>query len=190
MATPRLGIRRITRYIRWEKPEQGWKKLNTDGACMGLHELAGCGGLVRSADGQWVAGFSKRIGITSNFAAELWGLREGLQLCCNLNISCLEVEIDAKTIVDAVGNPDYVNNIVSPILDDYWLLISKFHHVRFKHCFRQANQCVDGLANKSLRMTADFLRYDSPPVDILDVFEEDLNGMYSVRICPNSSFVV
>ena len=73
---------------------------------MGLHGLAGCGGLVRSADGQWVAGFSKRIGITSNFAAELWGLHEGLQLCCNLNISCLEVEMDAKTIVDAVGNPD------------------------------------------------------------------------------------
>ena len=117
-------------------------------------------------------------------------MREGLQLCCNLNISCLEVEMDAKTIVDAVGNPDYVNNIISPILDDCRLLISKFHRVRFKHCFRQANQCADGLAKKSLRMTADFLRYDSSPVDILDVFEEDLNGMYSVRICPDSSFVV
>ena len=170
MATPRLGIRRITRYIRWEKPEQGWKKLNTDGACMGLHGLAGYGGLVRSVDGQWVAGFSKRIWVTSNFAAKLWGLREGLQFCCNLNISCFEVEMDAKTIVDAVGNPDYVNNIISPILDDCRLLISKFHRVRFKHCFRQANQCAEGLAKKSLRMTADFLRYDSLLVDILDVF--------------------
>ena len=71
VATPRLGIRRITRYIRWEKPKQGWKKLNTDGACMGLHGLASCGGLVRSADGQWVSGFSKRIGVTSSFATEL-----------------------------------------------------------------------------------------------------------------------
>ena len=97
-------------------------------------------------------------------------MREGLQLCCNLNISCLEVEMDAKTIVDAIGNLDYVKNIISPILDDCRLLISKFHHVRFKHRFRQANQCADGLAKKSLRMTTDFLRYDSPPVDILDVF--------------------
>ena len=78
VATPRLGNRRITRYIRWERLEQGWKKLNTDGACIGLYELASCGGLVRSADGQWVAGFNKRIGVTSSFAAELWGLREGL----------------------------------------------------------------------------------------------------------------
>ena len=170
MATPRLGIRRITRYIWWEKSEQGWKKLNTDGAYMGLHGLAGCGGLVRSADGQWVARFSKRIGVTSSFAAKLWGLREGLQLCYNLNISCLEVEMDAKTIADAVGNPDCVNSIISPILDDCRLLISKFHRVRFKHCFQQENQCADGLAKKSLRMTADFLRYDSLLVDILDVF--------------------
>ena len=98
--------------------------------------------------------------------------------------------MDAKTIVDVVGNLDYVNNIISPILDDCRLLTSKFQHVRFKHCFRQANQCTDGLAKKSLRMSADFLSYDSSPVDILDVFEGDLNGMYSVRICPDSSFVV
>ena len=98
--------------------------------------------------------------------------------------------MDAKTIVDVVGNLDYVNNIISPILDDCRLLISKFQHVRFKHCFRQANQCADSLAKKSLRMSADFLSYDSSPVDILDVFEGDLNGMYSFRICHDPSFVV
>ena len=156
VATPRLGKHRITRYIRWERPEQGWKKLNTNGACRGLHGLAGCGGLVRSADGQWVAGFSRRIRVTSSFAAKLWGLREGLQLCCNLNISYLEVE-----------------------MDDCRQLINRFQQIR-----------ADVLAKISLRMTADFLCYDSPPVDILDVFERDLNGMYSVRICHDSSFVV
>ena len=39
-------------------------------------------------------------------------------------------------------------------------------------------------------MAADLLIYDSPPVDILDVFKGDLNGMYSFRICPNLSFAV
>ena len=76
--------------------------MNTDGVCSELHGLAGCGGLVRNEDGQWVAGFSKRIGITSNFAAELWGLHKGLKLCYNLNIRCLEVEMDAKSIVEVL----------------------------------------------------------------------------------------
>ena len=190
MASPRLEIHKITRYIRWERPKHGWKKLNTNRACMGHHGLAGCGGLVRSADGQWVVGFSKRIGATSSFAAKWWGLREGLRRCCNLNISCLEVEMDAKSIVDVVGNPNYANNIISPILDDCRILITKFHQICIKHCFRQANQCANGLAKKSLRMAADFLIYDSPLVDILYVFEGDLNGMYSFRICPDLSFAV
>ena len=44
-----------------------------DGSCMGLHGLARCGGLVRSANGQWVVEFNKWIGVTSSFAVELWG---------------------------------------------------------------------------------------------------------------------
>lgn len=71
VANPRLQTRRVTKCIQWERPEQGWKKLNTDGSCIGLHGLAGCGGLVRNADGQWVVGFSKRIRVTSSFAVEL-----------------------------------------------------------------------------------------------------------------------
>ena len=98
--------------------------------------------------------------------------------------------MDAKSIVDVVGNPNYANNIISLILDDCRILIIKFHQIPIKHCFRQTNQCADGLAKKSLRMTADLLIYDSPPVDILDVFEGDLNGMYSFRICTDLSFIV
>ena len=145
---------------------------------------------MRNDDGHWGAGFSKRIGVTNNFAAELWGLREGLKLCCTLNILCLEIEMDAKSIVDVLQNADYVNDIISPILDDCRQLLTRFHQVHIKHCFRQANQCTDGLARMSFRMSIDFLFYDSPPVDIFDVFEGDLNGMYFNKICPGPCFGV
>ena len=78
--------------------------------------------------------------------------------------------MDAKVIVDVLQNTGYVNNVISPILDDCRHLISLFQNVRIKHCFQQANQCADGLARMSFRLNADFLIYDSPPVDILDVF--------------------
>lgn len=89
-----------------------------------LSGLAGCGGLVRDDQGGWLAGFSKRIGITNSFVAELWGLRDGLILCCNLNISSLIVELDAKAIVDVFHNLNYENNVVSLILDDCRQLVS------------------------------------------------------------------
>lgn len=125
----------------------------------------------------------------SSFAAELWGFREGLKFCCNLNIQCFEIELDAKSVVDVLGNLSYVNNIISPILDDCKQLITQFHQVRIKHCFRQANQCTDGLVGMSFRINADFLFYDSLPVNVLDVFEEVLNGMYFNRICPEPCLV-
>ena len=41
---------------------QGWKKLNTDGSCSELHDLVGCGGVMRDEDGQWVAGSVSGLG--------------------------------------------------------------------------------------------------------------------------------
>ena len=85
--------------------------------------MAGCGGVVRDEEGSWIAGFTRRIGVTTSFEAKLWGLRDGLMLCSNLDISLLVVEIDAKTIVDALQNVDYANNAISLILDDCRLLV-------------------------------------------------------------------
>ena len=73
-----------------------------------------------------MAAFARKIGVTSSFEAKLWGLRDGLTLCSNLNISTLIVELDAKAIVDIVHNINYENNILSPILDDCRQLMSGF----------------------------------------------------------------
>lgn len=67
----------------------------------------------------------------------MWGLREGLLLCCNLNISYLVIELDAKAIVEVLGNPSYVNNVISPILDDCKLLVSRFQQIQIKHCLKK-----------------------------------------------------
>ena len=80
--------------------------------------------MVRDDASRWVIGFSRSIGMTNSFVTELWGLREGLLLCSNLNITSLEIELDAKSIMDALGNISYVNHIISPLLNDCRLLIS------------------------------------------------------------------
>ena len=71
VASPRLQTRKVLKGIRWERPPQGWMKLNTDGSVNGNPSLAGCGGMIRDDSGQWIVGFSKCINITSSFAAEL-----------------------------------------------------------------------------------------------------------------------
>ena len=122
--------------IRWEKPPLGWKKLNTDGSVIGCMERAGCWGVVRDEHWNWVAGYTRHVGAINSFAAELYGLRDSLLLCSSLNISCLIVEIDAKVIVDVIKNSAYVNQIISPILDDCRQLMTRFQQVQLKHYYR------------------------------------------------------
>ncbi|KAL0002947.1 hypothetical protein SO802_016728 [Lithocarpus litseifolius] len=107
----------------------GWKKLNTDGSVLGSFGQAGCGGVVRDEQGNWIAGFTRHIGTTNCFAAELWGLRDGLSLCLSLNIPCLVVEVDTKAIVDVLRNYNYDNIIISPIMDDCRQLVSCFQQI-------------------------------------------------------------
>ena len=118
VASPRNPTQVVTRSIRWEKLVMGWKKLNTDGSILGSVRQVGCGGVVGDDHGNWIVGFTRNIGATDSFAAELWGLRDGLSLCFSLNITCLVVELDAKAVVDILRNYSYDNRIISPIMDD------------------------------------------------------------------------
>jgi len=187
IASPRVPIQKTVQRIRWEKPPAGWMKLNTDYSVCGNPSVVGCGGVIRNDRGLWIGGFSRCIEVTNSFIAELWGLREGLMLCCNLNIVSVIVELDARSIVDAISNDQYVNNVISPILDNCRWLISRFHRILFKHCYREANRCADSLARMSISQEAEFVSYESPPVSTLKVYEDDCNGFYLSRLCPISS---
>ena len=83
----------------------------------------------------------------------------------------LIVELDAKTIVDIFGRNEHVNDMLSPILDDYRMLITKFHQKKFKHCYRQANQCADALSRMGAEQEVDFRSFESPLVDVFNVFQ-------------------
>jgi hypothetical protein len=58
---------------------RSWVKLNTDGAAKRRDEI-GCGGVLRGANGVWICGFSKRLGVCCVYVMELQGFLEGLKL--------------------------------------------------------------------------------------------------------------
>ena len=93
-----------------------------------------------------VVGFARKIGKTTSFMAELWALHDGLNVCISRNFAVMEVELDAKAIVDAIANLNYTNVFVSSLMDDCRLLVSRIPHICFRHCYREANRCADALA--------------------------------------------
>ncbi|KAK9988172.1 hypothetical protein SO802_028411 [Lithocarpus litseifolius] len=121
---------------------------------------------------------------TTSFLAELWALRDGLNLCLSYNFDVVEVELDAKAIVDAISNPKYTNVFVSPLMEDCRLLVSRIPHIRIRHCYREANRCADGLARLGGLQATDFVMFMCPPMDLVKLLESDFNGLYLHRPCP------
>lgn len=60
------------------------------GRLLGGRALSGV--LISNSDGNWVKGFARGLGDTNSCLAELWALRDGLNLASNLGILHVIVE--------------------------------------------------------------------------------------------------
>ena len=161
-----------------------WKERNvydkTKGVCK-----AGGGGLIRDTNGEWVTSFARRIGKTSSFLAELWALRDGLQLYLQIQGQVVLIELDSKTIVDAFNSQAYSNTIVSSIMDDCRHMILRILQTCFRHIYREANRSADYLAKLGTSIEGDFIVFHSPPVDLVSILEADASGLHVNRLCPD-----
>ena len=115
---------------------------------------------------------------------ELWA-RDGLKLAVQLGIGCLEVELDAKAIVEMLNNADNANSAnmkFSPLLFDCRFLIARFTQVRVAHVYREVNRCANFLAKKGCYMREDFVIFETSPLDELDkLLVSNVNQLYCYR---------
>ena len=183
-----VNIREATHHVlkpvRWEKPAIGWRKLNSDGSSLGNPGRAGGGGLIWDEEGNWVLGYSRQIGITSSFIAELWALRDGLMMCVDRNFPAVVVEMDAKVIIEVLNNPNNTNLIISSIVDDCRKLASRIPRIQFEHCYREANRSADMLARMGANQSSSFSFHSSPPEDVKPLLDFDISELYLNRRCP------
>lgn len=111
-------------------------------------------------------GFSRSIGVATSVMAKCWAIRDGLAPAKQLGVQKLEVELDAKFIVDLLQAKLVTNRSFSPLLNDCKLLLSSFQQVRVKHVFREANFCANALARRDLLQDEDFVVVETPPYEI------------------------
>ena len=70
----------------------------------------------------WIA---RNCGKVNSIMAELWALRDGLQMAATENIHNLIVELDVLAVVQLMKN-SIVNLSLEPLLTDCRLLLRKF----------------------------------------------------------------
>lgn len=63
---------------KWTPPQGGWMVVNTDACFVSGNEPTGCGGLMRSDEGNWIGGFSCMTKVNHSTKAECWALMQAL----------------------------------------------------------------------------------------------------------------
>jgi ribonuclease HI len=155
---------KVVKHVRWEKPNQNFFKLNTDGSASINSGFAGGGGLIRNSAGDWIMGFMRNIGCTGSAAAELWALRDGLSLCVQLQLHAVEIELDAQVIIFYLSESSTYTGNLSPLIDDCRELLRRLPQTKVGHCFREANFCADALAKMGTTSMEDFVVFSFPPL--------------------------
>ncbi|KAK9987317.1 hypothetical protein SO802_032268 [Lithocarpus litseifolius] len=174
-------------WVRWIPPPVQWVKLNSDGSSLGNPGRAGGGGVIRNADGKWIKGYARAIGNTTSVAVELWALRDGIQLCLELNLTAVIIELDALVVIDLLRNtnqnPNGINNLVADCREG----LARIPRVQIQHCYREANKCADALARRGALLPCNFRVFESPPADVALLLSLDDAGiLYDRSIAPGS----
>ena len=150
----------------------GWTTLNIDGSTVGNPGKAGCGRLLHNSEGSWLKGFARGVGCTTSCVAELWALRDGLNLASSLGIESLIIQLNSLAIVHLLNN-SVANLALEPLLSDCRNLLRTFPRTRIEHVYREANQCADALAKLGAKFSAMFIYFDIPPDVVVNLLTLD-----------------
>lgn len=149
-------------------------KLNVDGQFT-RQGLAGCCGLLRGEDGQWLRGFSVKLNKTSPVALEFRAVIEGLKMCWLLGIKSVVVESDARTVIMAINTKQTIIKC-RHLLRELQELLTHDWEIKFEHVYREANRCADTMASFSMKQAQERMDWIGPPQSVVNLLETDRNG--------------
>jgi ribonuclease HI len=167
--------------VKWVPLALGWVKLNTDGSSLRNPNQAGGGGVIRDHADHWIHGFTRRVGVATNLAAELWALRDGLSLIVDMGFLYVSIEIDAFMVVSFLALSSIPYPSLRTLVDDCRFLLQRIPHKELKHVFREANKCADRLAKLGGSQDDDFVVLNTPPTCICDVLSFDNSRCINTR---------
>ncbi|XP_058734094.1 dynamin-related protein 4C-like [Vicia villosa] len=140
-----VGKEFTTQQIKWQPPEAGWVKINTDCACRDGN-VAGCGGIIRDNQGDCKGGLAKFLANCNIVKADLWGIFVELSLAKDLGYYKVYVNVDSTSTIDMIQSGRALDlnshSLVKQILE----LMKIFEDIKVIHSYRQTNRCADALA--------------------------------------------
>lgn len=125
--------------------------VEADGGSRGNPGPAGCGAVVRDADGTVLAERSIGLGVTTNNVAEYQGLIAGLEAAAELGASEVDMRMDSKLVIEQMSGRWRVKHAnLQPLAAQAARLVRSLGLVRFEWIPRARNADADRLANEAM----------------------------------------
>ncbi|KAJ8749887.1 hypothetical protein K2173_013802 [Erythroxylum novogranatense] len=177
---PRRRAVAFPKQVCWQPPAPGWTKMNVDGAVDPLVGAAAAGGVLRSTNGSWLAGFAHNLGICSVTNAELWGLLDGLQIAWSLGTNKVEVESDNMSVIQWLNNHNQ-ESMDNALICSIRELMSRSWHVKLHHVFREGNAIADAMARIRPEVSLGMMVFQQPSEVIVPTLNDDRMGVSRTR---------
>lgn len=113
---------------------------------------------------------------------EIRAVLQGLKLAKCLGICKLRLQLDSIVTVGMLRRDmDWYPEHAGLLHQCKALLIARDWEVYVSHCYREANQVADILANMGIGIDMGVIFYQSQPMEIKDVLLTDVRGVYWPR---------
>ncbi|XP_059436729.1 uncharacterized protein LOC132169770 [Corylus avellana] len=158
----------------WKHPPLGWVKANWDA---GVNHQIGCvdlGVVIRDHQGRmWVAKSVTRRGFLEPTAAEFLAASMATRLCTEMGFMRVQMEGDAKVVVDSVNSklPDESAN--GHLTDDLHVALSSISLWELGHIGRAGNHVAYELARMALQTEMDKVWLYDPPDCIREILHAE-----------------
>lgn len=145
----RLYMPQQQRREQWQPPEEGWSKVNADGA-MGKSSRDGGGGVVlRDHHGNFVAAACHFFpSVSGPELAELLACRRAAELAIEMGSLKVVLETDNKGIAQGLANDNLNRSVYGPLIEEIKGLLQSRHDFKVKWVRRSANVVAHRLAKE------------------------------------------
>ncbi|XP_073009092.1 uncharacterized protein [Typha latifolia] len=135
------------RRKRWEPPDPGWTKANTDGSFKPDAYQGGAATILRNAEGELVQAAWEPCPGNSALQTELWAIRMALQMASKE--SNLVIKTDCSEAIRCMQQVDHCPWRVRNLAQECAEIAKEFVEVRLAHVGREANAVADWAAAKA-----------------------------------------
>ena len=125
---------------KWRPPEEGWLKINSDGAVSRDSNKGGAGAVIRDHVGAFKSGLCHVFrGIKDPQTVEILACKRGLQVAKELNADKVHVEIDSQSVVNMLQNQHKELSSAGPWIQEIKTILASFSDFRVSWVRRSAN---------------------------------------------------